>query len=137
MIRTVSAVAAAAILATVAGAAQAAVFKDDGCQVTVPDSWKITKQRAVGPGQNNWAETMKGDSVAQIVAIEKNLGATKVSEDAHVIIMVSSASAAGMTNKQFHGISKTTPSCVADVTTPAGAGEAAAKAMAMTSRPQG
>jgi hydrogenase maturation factor HypF (carbamoyltransferase family) len=47
-------------------------------------------------------------------------------------MLVSSASYAGKTNKQFHAITKSAPSCIADVTLPAGAGEAQAQAIAAT-----
>jgi hypothetical protein len=124
-------IAAACILALPA-AASAAVFAKEGCQVTVPDNWTLTAHRAISPDKTTWASVMQGPSAAQIVQIEQGLQATTVSEDGRIIMMVSSASYAGKTNKQFHAITKTAPSCVADVTVPAGAGEAQAQAIAAT-----
>jgi hypothetical protein len=46
--------------------------------------------------------------------------------------MVSTPSFGGLTNKQYHVITKTAPSCVADVTAPAGPDEALAKTIAQS-----
>ena len=55
-----------------------------------------------------------------------------MSEDSHLVLLVSTASFGGLTNKQYHAITKTTPSCIADVTSPAGPQEATAKQIAVT-----
>jgi hypothetical protein len=134
MIRTLSTVAMATALITVAfaSAAQAGDFQQEGCHVTVPADWKITKTRAIGPGHNSWAEITSGGTADEGAKIEQSFGAAKLSEDGRIILMVSSVSGSGQTNKLFHAITKTTPSCIIDVATPAGAGEAQAKAIAMT-----
>ena len=117
-------------------AAQAGgVYAGDGCKLDTPADWVVSKSRTSTPDKKLWATLMSAPSAAQIVQIESGLKATKVSEDARLIVMVSSASAFGMTNRQYHAITKTTPSCLADVTSPAGPQEATAKAIAMTVRP--
>jgi hypothetical protein len=60
------------------------------------------------------------------------MNAVKVSEDARLVLMVSSASYAGQTNKQYHAVTKTSPACLADVAAPAGPDEALAKQVAQS-----
>ena len=110
-----------AAVATIPVAGHAAVYKSDGCQVTVPDTWVASRTRIASPDKKQWAALMQGGSAAEIVQVETSLKATMVSQDARLILMVSSASYAGLTNRQYHAITRTTPSCVADVTVPAGA----------------
>jgi hypothetical protein len=126
------AVATAVAVLVLPAAADAGVFAKEGCQVTVPDTWTHTSQRAVSPDKSTWAGVMQAPTAAEAIQVEQSLQATKVSEDARVVIMVSSASFAGKTNKQFHAITKGAPSCIADVTVPAGAGEPQAQAIAAT-----
>ena len=124
------ALAAAAI--TFPALAHAATYKKEGCQVTVPDGWVESRSRVARPDKKLWASVMQAGTAAEIVQVETGLKATKVSEDGRIILMVSSASFGGMTNRQYHAITKTTPSCVADVTSPAGPDEAAARQIAAT-----
>jgi hypothetical protein len=110
----------------------AASYQSDGCQLTVPSDWTPSKSRTARADKKMWASLMQAPTATEIVNVEKGLGAVLVSDTPGMTLMVSSASAAGMTNKQFHAITKTAPSCVADVTVPAGAEEAAAQAIAKT-----
>ena len=112
--------------------AQAAVYKVDHCQVTVPDGWVTSRSRIARPDKKVWVSLMEAPTMAEIVAVETGLKATKVSEDGRIVLMVSSASFGGLTNKQYHAITKTAPSCVADVTAPAGAEEPLARQIAAT-----
>ena len=125
-------VAGLALLAALPLSAQAAVYKANGCQVTVPDGWVTSRTRIASPDKKLWASLLQADSAAQVVQIETSLQATKVSEDARVVLMVSTASFGGLTNRQYHAITKTTPSCAADVTSPAGPDEATARQIALT-----
>ena len=122
-------IAAAAALPALA---HAATYKKEGCQVSVPDGWVESRSRVARPDKKIWASLMQGGSAAEIVQVEAGLQATKVSEDGHIILMVSTASFGGLTNRQYHAITKTTPSCVADVTSPAGPDEATARQIAAT-----
>jgi hypothetical protein len=126
------AVAIAAAVLAIPAAAEAGAYVQDGCQVSVPDNWTRTAQRAASPDKSVWASVMQASTAAEAIQVEQGLQATKVSEDGRLVMMVSSASFAGKTNKQFHAITKSTPSCIADVTVPAGAGEAQAQAIAAT-----
>lgn len=116
-------------------ASHAEAYAKDGCQVTVPSGWIVSRSRVASPDKKTWAALMSAGSAAEIVQVETSLKAVKVSEDARIILMASSASFSGLTNRQFHAITKTTPSCLADVTAPAGPTEANARAIAMTVRP--
>ena len=116
-------------------AAGAAAYARTGCQVEAPDGWVASKTRIASADKRMWASLLSAGTSAEIVSIETGLKATKVSEDGRIILMMSSASYGGQTNTQFHAITKTTPSCVADVTAPAGPQEAAAKAIAMSVKP--
>jgi hypothetical protein len=116
-------------------AAQAGVYAKEGCQITVPGNWVASKSRIASPDKKVWASVMSAGSAAEIVRVETSLKATRVAEDGRIILMASSASFGGLTNRQFHAITKTTPACLADVTVPAGSMEAAAKAIALTIRP--
>ncbi len=117
------------------GMAMAAPYIQDGCAITVPDGWVASKSRVATPDKKLWAELMQAPTTAEIVQIETRLGAKPVSEDSALIVLMSSASYGGLTNKQFHAITKTSPSCLADVTVPAGAQEEAARKIAMTVAP--
>lgn len=110
------------------------VYVEDGCKVDTPANWVVSKSRTSTPDKKLWATLMSAPNAAQIVQIESSLKATKVSEDARLIVMASTASAFGMTNRMYHAITKTTPSCLASVAAPAGPQEAQAKAIAMTVR---
>ena len=116
------------------GVSLAGVYKADGCQVVTPDGWVASKSRIAAPDKKLWASLMQAGTAAEAIQVERNLGAVKVSETPGVMLMVSTASYGGLTNKQYHAISKTTPSCVADVTAPAGPQEATAKQIAGTVR---
>jgi len=116
-------------------AGHAETYAREGCQVTVPSGWIVSRSRIASPDKKTWAALSSAGSAAEIVQVETSLKAVKVSENAQIILMASSASFGGLTNRQFHAITKTTPSCLADVTAPAGATEANARAIAMTIRP--
>ena len=120
-----------AVLAAPA-AGQAAVYQSGHCKITVPDGWVTSRSRIARPDKKVWAALMEAPTSAEIVAVESGLQATRVSEDGHMVLMVSSASFGGLTNKQYHAITKTAPSCVADVTAPAGPEEALARQIAGT-----
>jgi hypothetical protein len=122
----------AALAALAPAAAQAAVYQSGHCKITVPDGWVTSRSRIARPDKKVWASLMDAPTSAEIVAVEAGLQATRVSEDGRIILMVSSASFAGLTNKQYHAITKTAPSCVADVTAPAGPEEALARQIAGT-----
>ena len=112
--------------------AQAAVYKANGCQVTVPDGWVTSRTRVASPDKKLWASLLQAGSAAEVVQIDTSLQATKVSEDERIILMVSTAAFGGLTNRQYHAITKTAPSCAADVTSPAGPEEATARQIALT-----
>ena len=126
----VSLIALAAVATPLAALAE--VYKSDGCQVTVPDGWLASRTRIATPDKKLWASLMRAQNAAEALQVEQSLNAAKVSEDAHMVLLVSSASFAGMTNKQYHAITKSSPSCVADVTSPAGPQEATARQIAAT-----
>lgn len=124
-----------AILALAAASPALAIagpYEKDGCQLSVPADWTASKTRIARADKKMWASLMQAPTSAEAINVEKSLGATQVTETPALVLMVSSASAAGMTNKQFHAITKSKPSCIADVTVPAGAEEAAAQAIAKT-----
>lgn len=122
-----------AVVVLAAGpAAFAAPYQKGHCQVSVPADWVASKTRIASADKKMWASLLEAPTAAEAVALETSFKATKVSEDGRQVLMVSTASAGRMTNKQFHAITKTTPSCLADVTTPAGPGEAQAQAIAKT-----
>ncbi|MDB5432272.1 MAG: hypothetical protein JWP35_3388 [Caulobacter sp.] len=131
--RIVSLGLAAAVAAlSLSSPSQAMAYKDGKCAVTVPDGWVISKSRAARPDKKIWVSMMDAPTSAEIVNVELGLKAVKVSEDGRFIVLVSTASYGGLTNKQYHVVSKTSPSCVADVTAPAGADEALARQIGMT-----
>ena len=108
-------------------------YQVDHCQVTTPNDWVVSKSRSARADKKVWVGLMEAPTAAEIIGVETNLKAVKVFEDAHVLLMVSTASFGGLTNKQFHAITKTAPSCVADVTAPAGgADEALARQVALS-----
>ena len=122
----------------VAGApvmAHAAVYAKEGCQVTVPDGWVTSKTRIASPDKKQWASLLSAPTAADITKLEVSLGAKAAAGKPGVDLLVSTASFGGQTNVQFHAVTHTTPACLADVTAPAGAGEAAAKQIALTVRP--
>lgn len=122
----------AAMTLAVANVGHAAPYRDGHCQIDVPADWVASKTRTARPDKKLWAGLIEGPSAAEIVTMELSLKAVKLSEDGKQIMLVSTASGSGMTNKQYHVITKTTPSCVADVTSPAGPEEALAKKIAQT-----
>ncbi len=121
-----------AFAAVLPGVSRAEVYKADGCQVTVPSGWVTSRTRIATPDKKLWASLMQAPTAAEAIQVEQGLKAVKVSEDGHMVLLVSTASFAGLTNKQYHAITKTSPSCVADVTSPAGPQEATAKQIAVT-----
>lgn len=110
----------------------AAPYQDGHCQVTVPDGWIKSKTRIASVDKKVWASLLEAPTAAEIIAVETGLNAVKLSENGQQILMVSTASYGGLTNKQYHAITKTSPSCVADVTAPAGPDEALAKSIAQS-----
>lgn len=124
---------ASAALVLGASASQAAPYVDGACQLNAPADWVASKTRIARADKKVWASLLQAPTAAEIVALEASFKAVKLSEDGKQIVMVSTASAGGLTNKQFHVITKTSPSCLADVTAPAGgADEALAKSVALT-----
>jgi hypothetical protein len=130
-ISILSSLAAVAVIAT-AGVSHAAPFRKEHCQVEVPADWTQSKTRAARADKKVWVGLLEAPTAAEAVSVEASLKAEKVSEDAGKIVMVSTASAGGQTNKQYHVITKTTPSCVADATAPAGPDEALAKQVGLS-----
>ena len=125
----------AAVLAAAMAAAStghAATYRQEGCQVEVPADWVASKVRVARPDKKVWASLLQAPTTAEIVNLELGLKAVKVGEDARTITLVSTASFGGLTNKQYHVVSKSSPSCVADVTAPAGPDEALAKSVGHT-----
>lgn len=114
------------------GAGQAAPYVKDHCKLDVPADWVASKTRIARADKKLWASLLEAPSAAEAVNLELSMKAVKVSEDGKQVVLVSTASAGGMTNKQFHVITKTTPSCLADVTAPAGPDEATAKKIGQT-----
>ena len=101
----------------------------------MPDGWVTSKTRIATPDKKLWVELMSAPTAGEIISVETNLKATKLAEDGRMVLMVSSASYGGLTNKQFHAITKTSPACLADVTVPAGAAEATGRQIAVTVGP--
>ena len=118
--------------ASAAGMAHAAPYVAEGCQLNAPADWTASKTRIARADKKMWASLLQASTAAEAITLEKGLGATLVSDGPGLTVLVTSVSYGGLTNKQFHAISKTTPSCVADVTAPAGAEEGAALAIAKT-----
>ena len=116
----------------VSGPTQALAYKDGHCSLTVPDGWVVSRSRVARPDKKVWASLLEAPTTAEIVNLELSLKAVKVSEDSRVIVLVSTASFGGQTNKQYHVVTKSGPACVADVTAPAGAEEALAKQIGLT-----
>jgi hypothetical protein len=124
---------AAAAIVSAPVVVSAGPYPVDHCQVTTPNDWVVSKSRSARADKKVWVSLMEAPTAAEIIGVETNLKAVKVSEDAHVLLMASTAAFGGLTNKQFHAITKTSPSCVADVTAPAGgADEALARQVALT-----
>jgi hypothetical protein len=119
-------------LVTVPGVALAGTYKSDGCQLTVPDDWVASKTQTATRDKKFSASLMHVSTAAEAVRLELGFGAVKVSEDGRLVILLSTASYGGLTNKQYHAVTKTIPSCLADVTAPAGPGESIAKSIAAT-----
>ena len=115
-----------------ASAGHAATFRQDGCQIEVPANWVMTKSRASRPDKKVWAELLKASSTAEVVTLELNLKAVKGGEDGQHVILVSTASYGGLTNRMYHVVTKGSPACLADVTSPAGPDEALAKSIGQT-----
>ena len=124
------AVLAAAMAAASAG--HAAPYRKDGCQVEVPADWVASKTRIARTDKKVWASLMQAPTTAEAVNLELGLKAVKVGEDARQVTLVSTASYGGLTNKQYHVITKSSPACMADVTAPAGPDEALAKSVGLT-----
>ncbi|WP_372785944.1 hypothetical protein [Phenylobacterium sp.] len=120
-----------ALLAT-AGVSHAAPYRDGHCQIDAPADWVKSKTRIARADKKMWASLLEAPTAAEIVNMEVGLKAVKVSEDARQVVLVSTASYGGLTNKLYHVVSKTSPACVADVAAPAGPDEALAKKIGQT-----
>jgi hypothetical protein len=120
---SVSRLAAVLVAACLPGLAHAGVYKDGHCQVTVPDGWVASKTRIASPDKSRSASLLEAPTSAEIVKLEASLGAKPVSENGAVVLMTQTASYGGKTNRMYHAISKSSPSCLAD---------AGARAVAMT-----
>jgi hypothetical protein len=112
--------------------AQAAPYVVGNCKLNVPADWVASKTRIARADKKVWASLLEAPTVAEIVTLETGLKATKVSEDAGHVLMLSTVSGSGQTNKQFHAVSKSSPACLADVTSVNGADDAGAKQIALT-----
>ncbi len=123
-------VAAAALAAP--GLSQAAVYKVGHCQVTVPDGWVTSKTRIARPDKKVWASLLEAPTANEIVSVEKSMGVAVVSDGPGLTLMAQTASYGGLTNKQYHAITKTTPACDADVAFPAGPDDALGKQIALS-----
>ncbi len=125
----------AAVLVAVTAAAstsQAAPYVKEGCKIDVPADWVASKTRIARPDKKVWASLLQAPTTAEAVNLELSLKAVKVSEDGKQVTLVSTASYGGLTNKQYHVVTKSAPACLADVTAPAGPDEALAKSVAHT-----
>ena len=129
---TWGALALAAAVTAVAGVGHAAVYKQEGCQIEVPADWVASKQRVSRPDKKVWAELLKASSTAEVVTLETSLKAVKVGEDGGHVVLMSTASYGGLTNRMYHTVTKGSPACLADVTSPAGPDEALAKSIGHT-----
>ncbi len=128
-------VAAMAAALAAASAVQAEPYRKDGCQIDVPAGWVASKTRIARADKKVWASLLQAPTAAEAVNLELSMKAVKLGEDARQVTLVSSASMGGLTNKQYHVVSKTTPACLADVTAPAGPDEALAKSVALSVKP--
>ncbi len=125
----------AAVLAAAMAAAStghAATYRSDGCQLEVPADWVASKTRIASPDKKVWASLLQASNTAEAVNLELSLKAARLGEDARTVTLVSTASFGGLTNKQYHVVTKSTPACLADVTAPAGPLEALAKSVGAT-----
>ena len=125
----------AAVLVAITAAAStshAAPYLKEGCQIEVPADWVASKSRVARPDKKVWADVLQAPSTAEAVNLELSLKAVKLAEDAQQVTLVSTASLGGLTNKQYHVVTKTSPACLADVTAPAGPEENLAKSVAHT-----
>ncbi len=113
-----------------AGAGHAAPYRKNGCQVDVPADWVVSKTRVARPDKKVWASLLQAPTTAEAVNLELSLKAVKLAEDARQVTLVSTASYGGLTNKQYHVVTKTSPACLADVAAPAGPDETLAKSVA-------
>ena len=131
--RTVSwgLIAAVAVL-TVPALGQAAPYVVGNCKLNVPADWVASKSRIARADKKVWASLLEAPTVAEIVNLELGLKATKLSEDGGHVLLLSTASGSGQTNKQFHAVSKSSPACLADVTSVNGADDGGAKQIALT-----
>jgi hypothetical protein len=112
--------------------AQAAPYVVGNCKLNAPADWVASKSRIARADKKVWASLLEAPTVAEIVNLELGLKAVKVSEDGGHVLLLSTVSASGQTNKQFHAVSKSSPACLADVTSVNGADDAAAKQIALT-----
>lgn len=132
-LRAVSLGLAAAVAAVFAPvASQAAPYVVGHCQLTVPADWVASKTRIARPDKKLWASLLEAPTSAEIINLELGLKATKVSEDARQVVLLSTASGSGMTNKQYHVVTKTSPSCLADSVSMNGFDDNAAKQIGQT-----
>ena len=121
----------AAVLAA-PGLSRAAVYKVGHCQVTVPDGWVTSRSRIARPDKKVWASLMEAPTAAEIVTVYRNLKAPVVSDGPGLTLMAETASYGGLTNKQYHAITKTSPACDADVTFPNGPDDALGRQIALS-----
>jgi hypothetical protein len=128
---SVGLIAAVAALATPA-LGQAEPYVVGNCKLNAPVDWVASKSRIARADKKVWASLLEAPTVAEIVNLELGLKAVKVSEDGGHVLLLSTVSGSGQTNKQFHAVSKSSPACLADVTSVNGADDAAAKQIALT-----
>lgn len=114
------------------GLAHAGVYKDGHCQVTVPDGWVASKTRIASADKSRWASLLEAPTSAEIVKLEASMGAKPAGETGAVVLMTQTQSFGGKTNRMYHAISKTSPSCLADVAFPDGVDDAGNKSIAMS-----
>jgi hypothetical protein len=114
------------------GLAHAGVYKNGHCQVTVPDGWVASRTRMASPDKSRWASLIEAPTSADVVKMETSLGAKPVTDQGGVVLMTQTASFGGKTNRMYHAITKTAPSCLADVTFPDGVDDAANRQIALS-----
>lgn len=124
--------AAIAVTALSPAMAHAATYAADHCQVTVPSDWVASKSRTASPDKKRWATLLSAPTAAEIVQMETGLGAKTLSDTPGMVLMSTKASFGGQTNVSYLAVSKSAPSCLAQVVSPAGADEAASKQIALT-----
>lgn len=110
----------------------AAPYAKGHCQVIVPDGWVASKTRIASPDKSRWASLIEAPTSAEVVKMEVSMGAKPVSETGSLVLLTQTASFGGKTNRMYHAVTKSSPSCLADVTFPDGMDDAAARTVAMS-----